>query len=312
MFCKKYLKPLAASAAIVAACASPVLAGDSTSNDNKLATKTQLLQEVGGAERINFSGKLRMLSQRIPAAACNLEAGVAPDQSAKILGAAAEEFNKIVNALEYGDPTLNIIGQEGRRRTLKAIADVRAEWEPIVAAARLAQAEGMTASLNQQLADQNDRLLGKAKLLVSELTGQYSDPAAVLQSDALRIDIAGRQRMLSQRISKDICYVLSGVNTEASKASLAKTISVFDVSHNALQFGQKDVGLKAPRHPEIIEGMKIVADHWAGLQPAFEKIEATGALSLEERAAVFSQLNNLLVDMNKVVGMFARESKQNI
>ncbi|MEM6940255.1 MAG: type IV pili methyl-accepting chemotaxis transducer N-terminal domain-containing protein [Pseudomonadota bacterium] len=276
------------------------------------ATTAQLLKDVGGSERINYAGKLRMLSQRIPAAACNLHAGVGDGASAQILEAASEEFNKIINALEHGDPSLNIKGREGRRKTLEAIADVRQEWEPVVAAARLVRNEGMSDGLNQQMADQNGPLLEAAKLLVSQITGAYSDPAAVLQSDAIRIDIAGRQRMLSQRISKDICFVLSGVNVDQSTASLKKTVALFDVSHNALQFGKLDVGLKAPRDPQIIEGMRIVADHWAGLQPSLTQVLETGTLSEPARLQVFKGLNALLVDMNKVVGMFARVSKQNI
>ncbi len=312
MFCNKYLKPLAASAALFVAATNLSFAESTASSEGKLATRAQLLKEVGGAERINFSGKLRMLSQRIPAAACNLHAGVKPELSSNILSAASEEFNKIINALEYGDPSLKIFGREGRRKTLKAIAEVRTEWEPIIAAARFARDEGMSDSLNQQLADQNDILLGKAKRLVSEITGEYSDPAAVLQSDALRIDIAGRQRMLSQRISKDLCYALSGVNIEQSKASLNKTISMFQVSHNALHFGAKDVGMKAPIEPEILAGMEIVASHWANLQPYFETFNTTGTLSASEREEAFELLNTLLVDMNKAVGMFAEASKQNI
>lgn len=314
------LKVVTATAALVIVASSSVanVAQPKLNKNTNLSPLTslfwqaQMIEDVGGTDRINYSGKLRMLSQRIPAAACNLQAGVLPQKSAKILAATSAEFNKIINALEYGDPSLNIKGTESRRKTLAAIKDVKAEWEPFGAAANMIIDEGVTSSLSEQLIEQSGGLLSAAKILVSELSGQYSDPAAIIQSDAIRIDIAGRQRMLSQKISKDLCSVLSGVNVDAAMESLGKTIATFDVSLMALRDGMPSAGIKASTNAEIVAGLDLVAQHWVKLQPHFEAVKATGSLDPELRASVFEQLNVLLVDMNKVVGMYAKVGKQQI
>ena len=302
---------------VITTLASTVLAFSATVGiaddlDQEALLEAQLIEDVGGPERINFSGKLRMLSQRIPAAACNLNAEVNADLSAEILAAASAEFNKIVNALEHGDPSLGIIGVESRRKTLAALKELRAEWEPVSAASRLILSEGSADSLTEQLADQNGPLLGAAKLLVSELTGQYSDPAALMQADALRIDIAGRQRMLSQKISKEMCFVMSDIRADSALETLPKTIETFDVSLTALREGMPAAGIQASTNPDIVAGLDVVMGHWVKLKPHFETVMSTRELDPETRAQVFQELNALLVDMNKVVGMYAEVSKQQI
>ena len=46
------------------------------------------------------------------------------------------------------------------------------------------------------------------KLLVSDLLAQYSIPNVMLQAIAMLVDISGRQRMLTQRMSKNFCLMV--------------------------------------------------------------------------------------------------------
>ena len=82
--------------------------------------------------------------------------------------------------------------------------------------------------------------------MVSEISGQYANQAELLQSDALAIDVAGRQRMLSQRMSKNVCLVGSGINVDAAKAELAATAQVFATSLFALRDGMVQAGINPP------------------------------------------------------------------
>ena len=305
---------------ITAAATAIIIAGTSIAFANGTAATAQeatiydakLIESVGGPERINFSGKLRMLSQRIPAAACNLQASVNPDASAKILEAATVEFEQILNALENGDESLGIIGEETRRKTLAALGKLNETWAPIDEAARTIIDRGPDPELTRVLADRNDALLDAAKLLVSEISGQYADPAALLQADALRIDIAGRQRMLSQRMSKEACLVLSDINAEASLESMGKTVNMFDVSLTALRMGMPAAGIKASSDASIVAGLDLVAADWTSFKPLMDDLAAGGTWDADTRVKVFEGLNTLLVNMNKVVGMYTDESKLDI
>lgn len=275
----------------------------------ELLSFAQFLEDVGGAERIDYAGKLRMLSQRIPAAACNLNAGIAADASGPMLAASVAEFEKITNALEFGDADLNIIGVEERRKTLAAIADLHDKWAVIFDTVNEISATGPTDAAVQVLADANIPLLESAALLVSEVSGQYADPTAVLQADALRIDIAGRQRMLTQKISKEVCLISSGINAEASKEVLGGTINMFEVSLNALHHGMPEAGIGPAPNEEIAAQLMTVETDWNAIKPHLDTVMAGGSLDDATRGELFAGLNKTMVDMNIAVGMFTESSK---
>ena len=271
-----------------------------------------LIEEVGASERIDYSGKLRMLSQRIPAAACNAAAGVATDQSLAILDGATKEFEKIINALEFGDPDLGIKGEEKRRKTIARIQELRDVWAPVKTAAEAIAGGDMGAAHVDLIVERNMDVLSAAALLVSELVGEYSNPAAMLQADSMLIDISGRQRMLSQKISKESCMIWSGRGTADTTAALTGTMEMFEVSLMALRNGMADAGIKSPPNAEIEAGLDVVIGEWAALKPVLEGLKAGQIPDEATRAATFAGLNTMMADMNKVVGMYTEAAKPGI
>lgn len=269
----------------------------------------QFLEDVGASQRINFSGKLRMLSQRVVAAGCNYVAGVDPANSGPTLEAARAEFQLIVDALEFGNEDLGIMGAEERRKSLVAISELREHWVPTAASgATILADEGATETV-ATFADQSAPLLEAAKVLVSELSAQYSDPTALLQADALIIDIAGRQRMLSQRMSKNVCLIASGINTDVATQELSDTAHIFDVSLNALRYGMTDAGIKPPPNDDIAVGLDVVISDWANLKPIVDAAIAGQPLDAEQRSIMFNGTNTMTGNMNTVVGMYSTASK---
>lgn len=269
----------------------------------------QFLEDVGASERINLSGKLRMLSQRIPAAACNEHAGIAVEQSKAVLHGAREEFDTIIAALEFGNDDLNIIGEENRRKTLAAIAALHTAYDPLHGALDDIEITGGTDGEMLLVAENNMDVLDAAKLLVSELSGQYADPTALLQSDALTIDIAGRQRMLTQKMSKEVCLVMSDIYADASLEVLYGTINTFETALNALQFGMENAGISPAPTDEIEAGLARVQADWAEVSSLVKEVAAGGTIDNEARALVFTGLNTTMANMNAVVGLYSENSK---
>ena len=260
------------------------------------------IDDEGATERVNFSGKLRMLSQRVAAASCNLTAGIMPEQSQAMLTSAQAEFSKILQALEFGDADLRIRGQEKRRKTLEALAGVHQQWDPMNnAISSLVNNE----SVNENLAlinQLNMPLLSAAKLLVSEISGEYTDPSVMMQSDALLIDIAGRQRMLTQKMSKESCSLWSGQSEMADE--LKSTMKVFDTSLLALRKGLEGAGVRAAPTAEIMYGLDDIWVKWKDLEPTLQAASDGNSVDPELRADVSRKLDVLLADMNVVVGMY--------
>ena len=92
--------------------------------------------------------------------------------------AAMDEFNLIVDALEFGNGDLGINGEEKRKKTIRRIGMLRDEWAPVANGLEAVAAGDKTASHLTTIANESAPLLDMAKLLVSDLSAQYSDPNA--------------------------------------------------------------------------------------------------------------------------------------
>lgn len=281
----------------------------SAAEAQETSAKARYAKEIGASERINYSGKLRMLSQRVVATSCNAAAGIAPGKSEKALHDATAEFNKIIKALEFGDPDLGIKGEEKRKKTIRRIGMLNELWGPMVVELGAVEHHEASQELIPTIADESGPLLDMAKLLVSDLSAQYSDPHSLVQANAMLVDISGRQRMLAQRMSKNVCLLASGVNIETAKPELEKTAQIFETSLNALQSGMQSVGINPPPNAAIADGLAVVAQDWNTLKPFVNAALAGEPLSDADREMVFLGMNQMTGNMNKVVGMYSDASK---
>lgn len=265
--------------------------------------------EDNAEQRINYSGKLRMLSQRIPAAACHLSRGIASDNARALLAGATTEFEQILLALEIGDEALNIIQPEQRRKTLARIHELRETWEPFKATAQAIVEDNASETQLNYLLSENLPVLNAAQLLVEELVKQYSNPNAVTRASLMLIDISGRQRMLTQRISKETCMIGGVHETAQTGANLESTARVFEASLQALRFGMTEVGINPPPNAEISEGLQVALNDWAGVKPLVAEVLASGEIDDADHAIKFVRLNTTMANMNTVVGMYADAAK---
>lgn len=153
---------------------------------------------------------------------------------------------------------MGIIGSEQHRHTLFGLTRLTELREPIGPLVDKVEDGTGTADDVTMIAGQSGPLLQFAKQMVSEISGQYANPASVLQTDALVIDICGRQRMLAQRMSKNVCLIAWDINAETAMSELAATSEIFDVSFRALRDGRPDAGIRLPPNAEIAAGIEVV------------------------------------------------------
>jgi len=279
-----------------------------------LAQSAEIIQvaavtEDNAEQRINLSGKLRMLSQRIPAAACHLDRSIDAAGSLALLTGATAEFDQILNALEFGDLGVNIQAAETRRKTLQRIHILGDLWEPFKQAAT-AVAEGRATEAEVRcLMTANTEVLANAQRLVEELTKQYANPMATTRASLMLVDISGRQRMLTQRMSKESCMIGTAYETPQTVEGLAQTRQIFTASLEALQFGLQSVGVLPPPNNEIATGLAGVKEDWQKVAPYVADILAGESIDDADRTHMFQGLNVTMANMNRVVGMYADAAK---
>lgn len=113
------------------------------------------------------------------------------------------------------------------------------------------------------------------------------------------INMAGRQRMLSQRIAKEAMLVAAGIEQQAA---LQKTVELFESSHRKIVTGDDALGMNALKNPEILKQMAHVEGLWQNYkalinQHVKENSPATLKLIQEQSPVVLKQMNKAVMMM---------------
>lgn len=265
--------------------------------------------EDSAAERMEAADILRMLSQEIPAAACHLHHGIDAENSRKLMLDAKLKFAKILDALEHGDEELYIYAPETRPKTLRDIEQIRAVWTPMIEAAlKLLEAPDDRAAYDL-IRTQNEGLYELTSHLLSEISGQYSNPTELTQLNALLLEIAGRQEALTQRISKEACVVWSGYDDEEHLGLLDKSVESFELGITALYKGMPSLGIIAAPTPEISQGLEEVVGDWQEMKTLLQTVSDGTAVDAD-KASIFTRLNEKTKKMEDIIHLYALYSKQ--
>ena len=173
----------------------------------------------------------------------------------------------------------------------------------------------------------------KHKLLLSMLTIFSISVVMVIatfvvtakqKSDSLLINLAGRQRMLTQKMSKEALALLynkkvTGQVDQSLVTALTKTVKLFDLTLNSLiASGPAPITLDPdgekkmlpPAQGAVLEQLKQVKKLWLPFKRNLEKVivdQNTGAIE-------FVMQNNILLlkQMNRAVGMMQAQAEKKV
>jgi len=224
----------------------------------------------GGKARVNKSAALRAQTEFLASATCRLDAGIDAQAAMNDLKGARGTFDKVLAGLEHGDPALGIPTAENRRKSLNALNDVSTVLGSMGSALdNLASGQGKPGDA-QAVAVVHPALFEKTFVLASEISGQYSDPAELLQSDAITLDFAGRQRALVHRIARTTCQLHNDPNNADARAELKTTIDTIENSLDALMNGYPAAAISAPPTDAVRDSLEAAYKHWSENRPLFD------------------------------------------
>lgn len=125
------------------------------------------------------------------------------------------------------------------------------------------------------------------------------------------LNLAGKQRMLTQKMSKEILLIYLKIDTEQNMENLSKTAKLFDETLEGLLNGNSKLGLPLTFDPEIRKQIEKVKLLWAQFYPAVEKVMVTGFVNDSQLKRIARTNLPLLKQMNKAVGMYEADAKKN-
>ncbi len=146
------------------------------------------------------------------------------------------------------------------------------------------------------------------------------------KSDGLVINLAGRQRMLSQRMTKElfICFEKAGASKDFSntKTSLLNTMKIFDITLTALRDGKEaptSLNLKTSDYRKcpiparnVQEQLSIVTDIWKEYSKILTGVINSGFKDKSQLSVIEKMNITLLSQSNKAVSMMQKSSEKRV
>ncbi|HIM94364.1 MAG TPA: hypothetical protein EYM49_04930 [Campylobacterales bacterium] len=142
-------------------------------------------------------------------------------------------------------------------------------------------------------------------------TETKSETAQTKQQSGIVINLAGKQRMLTQKMSKEALFIAKGINVEANTASLKKTAELFDKTLKGLVAGDETLKLPKTTDKDILAQLEKVSKLWEGLKPSIEKV-ANGKSDKATLEAIAKENIPLLKNMNQAVQMYTKANGSTI
>lgn len=250
---------------------------------------------------INLSGRQRMLSQKMSKEMLLVAKGVDAEANRAQLKKTAELFDSTLNGLIHGNADMGLPPTE-TPIIVKQLGKVQKLWSEFRAMVDAAASGGevpvaKVAELNAPLLkDMNTAVM----LYEKEAAKETGLNAGVV------INLAGKQRMLSQKMSKELLLIALNHQVADSKAELRGTYALFDKTLKGLRDGDSDLGLPSTKDEAIVKQLDKIQAIWKDLMPVVERV---GDVNLAEVAAADVQklveLNGpLLTEMNAAVTMY--------
>jgi len=123
---------------------------------------------------------------------------------------------------------------------------------------------------------------------------------------AIVIDLAGKQRMLTQKMSKEALLVAKGIEVKKNKEELHKTITLFDSTLQGLLKGDSQLHLPKTNDTKIVKQLQSVISLWSKLKPFIDRV-AEGKSDRTALKAIEMGNTPLLQSMNSVVEMYEKK-----
>lgn len=149
-------------------------------------------------------------------------------------------------------------------------------------------------------------MMGGFMLILIATIGTTFWTSTLQEGDTRVINVAGRQRMLSQKMTKEAMAMLRG---DAKKSDVLATAKQFETSLSDLISGNPDEKIPPTIDENIKEQLNKVKTMWAKFYKNLTQLAAIA----DQRTAAYSAISEtnltLLKDMNDAVFMMEQEGK---
>ncbi|ODS34206.1 MAG: hypothetical protein SCARUB_00682 [Candidatus Scalindua rubra] len=261
---------------------------------------------------INLSGKQRMLTQKMSKEMLLIAKGVDEAQNKENLGKTAALFDKTLKGLIHGDEDLKLVGIEDAK-IVGQLERVAMLWGKFKKNVDSVLSGDTSKGISEKIAKENLPLLKNMNRAVK----MYEDYAKKLGGESLdarmavTLNLSGKQRMLTQKMTKEVLLVANGIDPDKNKSELKKTTELFGRTLKGLLDGDDGLRLTGTKDLVIRDQLKLVAELWEEYKYVLNEIMSSeSSVVSEEYLVKVAKINlPLLREMNKAVKMYEESVK---
>jgi hypothetical protein len=224
---------------------------------------------------VDLAGRQRMLTQRIAKSYAQVGANVLPRLSSMVLQDSMDAFS----AQQVRLRSRAILPDQQ-----KLIAVLDGQWAEVIALTNLPVDKGRAAELQTKV-NAMERLFSQLTYL---LRGAHSPKPGKM------VTIAGRQRMLSQRITK--AYMLRAWGVDIPNLRIEMAIAADEFSAGLLVLQQSPENTQ-----DVLRELLSINSQWEWLQGAFDSEDP-----LSKAALIAERSEALLSDLETLTGSYSR------
>ena len=260
---------------------------------------------------LNLSGKQRMLSQKMSKEIMLVALGFDAEANLKNLDTTSKLFDKTLKGLRDGDASLKL-PPTVNKRIIKQLDKTKAIWidfyaliQKILEQKQITKEQvGLVAQKNLPLLKEMNKCVKRYEKDASK-AGLKADPGL-----AVTINLSGKQRMLTQKMSKEFLLVANGYEIEDNKLNLLETHTLFERTLQGLLDGDSTLDLPGTKNKEIRDQLAVVQGLWESFKPivSFGSDPKTTTIPDEKIKELATNNLPLLKEMNKAVGMYEKEA----
>jgi len=165
-------------------------------------------------------------------------------------------------------------------------------------------------TLTRKLTVLYNAALGAIALLL--LTGYLLVDRSIVRQrgDSHVINLAGRQRMLSQQLSKQALLFESAAHERERAITFEKmraTLALWDRSQKALQEGDLELQLPSSNSPEVREMFVVLSPHFRSIKESVERF-LNGPVAADALPTILAHEGQFLAGMNAIVAQYELEA----
>jgi hypothetical protein len=258
--------------------------------------------EGSAANKVKLADRQRLLTEQMGRSVCLVMGGIDPGSESDKARGSADLFHATMMALRTGDENMAILPEEDPD-VLAALDTVAAVFATYRAATLQVGAGDLHAVPVGQILALSDPLLDLSNTTMRAVEQAHGPKGNRMLSQT--IELARRQIMLSQKLTKEICFVALNINRAEMLSRLKGTLAAFSEAQDALERGNPAAGIMPPA-PGLAKKLAGVRQLWDPFAQIANDVAAGAALDEAGLMAVVDLSNKLLFKCKQAARSYAK------